>query len=174
MKCFYIVGGIKMEHIDQITNAAVNGNREELKILLDKEPSLLNAFNSDGWTPLHLACYFGQVDSAKLLLSLGADIHVKAKNPNENMPLHAAVANKQIHAVDLLLNNGADVNAKQSGGWTSLHEASLLGDERMVKLLIENGADIEIKKDDGKTPLEVGKEKQQETVVSLLTQYLHK
>lgn len=126
-----------MEYIDQITNAAVNGESEEIKALLNKEPSLLNAFNSDGWTPLHLACYFGQMDSAKLLLSLGADVHIKAKNSNENMPLHAAVANKQIQAVDLLLTKGANVNAKQSGGWTSLHEASLLGDENMIKLLIE-------------------------------------
>ncbi|SDC20156.1 Ankyrin repeat-containing protein [Priestia aryabhattai B8W22] len=90
-----------MGYIDQITNAAVKGKSEEIKALLNKEPSLLNAFNSDGWAPLPLACYFGQVDSAKLLLSLGADIHAKAKNPNDNMPLHAAVANKQIQAVDL-------------------------------------------------------------------------
>ena len=162
-----------MEYIDQITNAAVNGESEEIRDLLNKEPSLLNAFNSDGWTPLHLACYFGQVDSAKLLLSLGADLHAKAKNPNENMPLHAAVANKQIQAVDLLLTKGADVNAKQSGGWTSLHEASLLGDENMIKLLIEKGADIEIQKDDGKTPLEVAVEKKQDSAVHLLTQYLN-
>ncbi|MBU8851466.1 MULTISPECIES: ankyrin repeat domain-containing protein [Priestia] len=162
-----------MEYIDQITNAAVNGESEEIKALLNKEPSLLNAFNSDGWTPLHLACYFGQMDSAELLLSLGADIHIQAKNSNENMPLHAAVANKQIQAVDLLLTKGADVNAKQSGGWTSLHEASLLGDETMIKLLIEKGADIEIQKDDGKTPLEVAVEKKQDGAVHLLTQYFN-
>lgn len=162
-----------MEYIDQITNAAVNGESEEIKALLNKEPSLLNAFNSDGWTPLHLACYCGQVDSAKLLLSLGADIDAKAKNPNESMPLHAAVANKQIQAVDLLLTKGADVNAKQSGGWTSLHEASLLGDKNMIKLLIEKGADIKMQKDDGKTPLEIAIEKKQDSAVHLFTQYLN-
>jgi len=166
-----ILGGEKM--INQLTNAAVNGNNEEIKVLISRDPSLLNSFNSDGWTPLHLACYFGQVESARLLLSLGAEIHTKAKNLNKNMPLHAAVANKQIQAVILLLDNGADINAKQSGGWTSLHEASLLGDERMVNLLIKRGADIKMKKDDGKTPLEVGIEKKQDTVVHLLTQYLH-
>jgi len=68
-----------MEYIDQITNAAVNGESEEIKALLNKEPSLLNAFNSDGWTPLHLACYFGQVDSAKLLLSWGRILMLKLK-----------------------------------------------------------------------------------------------
>ncbi|WP_238159385.1 ankyrin repeat domain-containing protein [Priestia megaterium] len=63
--------------------------------------------------------------------------------------------------------------AAQSGGWTSLHEAALLGAEDIAKLLIENGAEIQVKKDDDQTPLDVAIEKGQEDVVNLLKTYVN-
>ncbi len=66
-----------------------------------------------------------------------ADIHIRAKNENENTPLQAAIANKQIELVAFLIEKGSDVNVIQSGGWTGLHEAALLGNEEIIVLLLK-------------------------------------
>ena len=50
----------------------------------------------------------------------------------------------------LLIEKGLDVNIMQSGGWTGLHEAALLGNEEIIMLLLKNGANKMIKKNDGK------------------------
>ena len=47
----------------------------------------------------------------------------------------------------------------QSGGWTGLHEAALLGNEEIIMLLLENGANKTIKKNDGKTAYDIALEK---------------
>ncbi|SDZ43165.1 ankyrin repeat domain-containing protein [Bacillus sp. 166amftsu] len=162
-----------MNQIEKITNAAMNGDMPTIQEILNENPDLVNTFSQDGWTPLHLASYFGKEEAARLLLSLGADIHARAKNSNENMPLHAAVANKQVKLVELLIKNGADINAKQSGGWTSLHEAALLGNTEIVELLIKEGANIQLRKDDEKTPLDIALEKEQSEVVNLIKQHIN-
>ena len=47
----------------------------------------------------------------------------------------------------------------QSGGWTGLHEAALLGNEEIIMLLLENGANKTLKKNDGKTAYNIALEK---------------
>ncbi|MEC2451111.1 ankyrin repeat domain-containing protein, partial [Bacillus thuringiensis] len=87
------------------------------------------------------------------------DIHSRAKNENENTPLQAAIANKQSELVAFLIEKGSDVNIMQSGGWTGLHEAALLGNEEIIMLLLKNGANKMIKKNDGKTAYDIALEK---------------
>src|SRR5437764_11627434 len=36
--------------------------------ILDDDPSLANAFASDGFTPLHLAAFFGKTESTRILV----------------------------------------------------------------------------------------------------------
>lgn len=92
-------------------------------------------------------------------LESSADIHIRAKNENENTPLQAAIANKQSELVAFLIEKGSEVNVMQSGGWTGLHEAALLGNEEIIMLLLENGANKTIKKNDGKTAYDIALEK---------------
>lgn len=151
--------GITMNPIVVITNAVMNGEQEMVVELINKDQNLVHSYTEDGWTLLHLAAYFGHKEIANLLLENGANLHVKAKNQNENTPLQAAIANKKIELATFLIKQGSDVNAVQSGGWTGLHEAALLGDEKIVTLLIQNGADKSIKKNDGKTAYDIALEK---------------
>ncbi|GGE63787.1 ankyrin repeat domain-containing protein [Priestia taiwanensis] len=146
----------------------MNGNTEVVKALLKEDCTLVHALSEDGWSALHLAAYFGHEETVKVLIEFGADVHLKAKNNNGNIPLHAAVANKQLTIVKLLLEHGTDVHTTQSGGWTSLHEAALLGATDIVQVLIDNGADVHKTKDDGKSALDVAIEKEQEAVIQLL------
>src|SRR5262245_45707308 len=75
------------------------------------EGAAINAYSEDGWTPLHLASFFGHPKVAELLLAHGADVGARSKNANGNTPLHAALAANQKFVAGLLIGNGADVNA---------------------------------------------------------------
>ena len=56
------------------------------------DSSAVARFSPDGWTPLHLAAFFGARNAALVLIGLGASLEVLAQNPTGNTPLHAAVA----------------------------------------------------------------------------------
>ncbi|MDA2164604.1 ankyrin repeat domain-containing protein [Bacillus cereus] len=158
-----------MEILQSITQAVISRNKEKVVEFIKTNPSAVNEFSEDGWTLLHLAAYFGQKKLASFLLESGADIHIRAKNENENTPLQAAIANKQIELVTFLIEKGSDVNVIQSGGWTGLHEAALLGNEEIIVLLLKNGANKMIEKNDGKTAYDIALEKGHEH----LLHYLH-
>jgi len=56
-----------------IFDAASVGRTERVAEWLDRDPGLLNAASSDGFSPLGLAAFFGHADTVKLLLARGAD-----------------------------------------------------------------------------------------------------
>jgi tetratricopeptide (TPR) repeat protein len=75
-----------------------------------------------GWTPLHFAVGFTNINVARYLIERGANVNAKS---NEGMtPLHLvapvmAVGGKLEYAM-LLIENGADISAKNSAGDTPL------------------------------------------------------
>jgi ankyrin repeat protein len=127
--------------LDLFTHCAA-GHTAEVLAALEKDPALMTAHSGDGWTPLHLAAFFGCKDLAEALLARGAEIESRSTNSMKNTPLHAATAGRRNEMVKLLLERGADANAMQEGGWTALHGASQNGDRDMVETLIAHGADI--------------------------------
>ena len=84
----------------------------------------VNAYSADGWTPLHLAAFFGHPKIAELLLAHDADVTARSRNPNGNTPLHAALAGNHKLVAGLLIGRGADVNAADATGWRPLHLAA--------------------------------------------------
>jgi ankyrin repeat protein len=154
--------------LDIFEAAAIPGQAGRGAALLEVDPSLANAFSSDGFTPLHLAAYFGQEAMAQMLLDRGADPNAVSRNPMTLRPLHSAAASAALAIVKLLLDRGAEVNAKQHGGWTALHAACSSGDRPMAGCLIAKGADPQAVSDHGKTPLSLAVEKGHDTVASWL------
>src|SRR5262245_49362969 len=133
--------------VEEIIEAATEGDATTIEALLARRPYLANRYDDDGWTPLHLAAYFGHCRVAKALLTHGADVNARSKNSLDNMPLHAAVAGWRKDLAALLLQHGADVNARQEGGWAARHEAADHGHLDLVRLLLEHGAHVNVRND---------------------------
>src|SRR5438067_3770661 len=53
--------------------ACAAGEIERAERLLADDPQAINAYSADGWTPLHLAAFFGHTKLAELLLGRDAD-----------------------------------------------------------------------------------------------------
>lgn len=66
-------------------------------------------------------------------------------------PLHLAVIFGKCDLVEKLTEEGAKVDSEDANGWTALHHAKALGDERMIKILVDKGA-LETKDALGGTP----------------------
>lgn len=135
---------------------------------VDDNRDLLDAHNNDGWTPLHLAAFFGHAGLVKELLDRGAYTESRSTNAMRNTPLHAATAGRKLDVMRLLLENGADAGAKQEGGWTALHAAAQNGDREMVELLIAHGANINERADNLQCPLDLALLKGHRDVAALL------
>jgi ankyrin repeat protein len=151
--------------------ACMAGARERVVELIGGEPELVKAYSHDGWTPLHLACFFGHPKLAETLIAHGAEVNARSDNKMQNNPLHAAAGGRSQDAVRVLLEHGADVNARQEGGWTALHAASQNGDAEMVRLLIAAGADVELRAANQQNALDLALSKGRQAVVELLDVY---
>ncbi|MDA1313768.1 MAG: ankyrin repeat domain-containing protein [Acidobacteria bacterium] len=139
--------------------AAALGKRGLVADLVDENPAAVAALSPDGFSPLHLACFFGHSLCAELLIQRAADVNAVAANPMAVAPLHSAAAGRHLDIVKLLLEKGADANAQQHGGWTALHSAARNGDGPLVDALVEAGADSAIKSSDGKTAADMAEQK---------------
>ena len=54
--------------------ACAAGEIERVERLLEPVGPARNAYSGDGWTPLHLAAFFGHAKIVELLLAHGADV----------------------------------------------------------------------------------------------------
>jgi uncharacterized protein len=151
-----------------IFSACAAGRTEAVFEQVDADPSLLAAHNPDGWTPLHLASFFGELEVAKGLLNRGAEVDSRSSNAMENTPLHAAAAGGNIEMLELLLGRGADANARQRGGWTALHAAAQSGNLRIAEVLLEHGAAADIRADNNQCPLDLALLNKREKAAELL------
>lgn len=141
-----------------VFEAAATGEAEALANLLEGDRGLVNARSPDGFTPLHLAAFFGRSLAVGVLMRFGADTDAEADNPTQVRPLHSAAASRDANIVKALLDGGPDVNAKQAGGFTALHAAALHGNEAMVAVLLDANADRSIPAGDGRDAAAMARE----------------
>lgn len=135
--------------------AAALGRVGRVEELVATSPDAVRAESADGFTALHLAAFFGQLEAAAVLLENGASADAVAGNASLVRPLHSAAAGGHAAIVGLLLERGADPDARQHGGFVPLHSAAGRGDEVSVRLLLERGADRDVRADDGRRPRDV-------------------
>jgi uncharacterized protein len=130
-----------------VFEAAALGRTDRLRELLDEDASRANAFGADGFHPLGLACFFGNVEAARLLLERDADVNALSRNDRiQTAAIHAAAASgakdeaTRYELVKLALDQGADPNLPQGGGFRAIDAARQNGDKRVEQLLLERGA----------------------------------
>ncbi len=124
--------------------------------------------SSDGWTPLHLAAFFGGRDAAAELVAAGADLNALSTNALRNTPLHAAVAGGHVELALFLIEAGADVNAADAGGHTPFHLAAEAGYVPIARALFQRGADAHAVDTEERTPLARAAAKGHTEIVDLI------
>ena len=141
-----------------VFDACALGDSARALSILDGEPELLCAHSHDGWTPLHLACFFGSRELVAGLLERGAPVTAISRNPTRNTPLHAALAGvAPVETVLRLIDKGADVNAVGGAGATPLHLGASRGNQVLVDLLLARGARSR-PMEDGQTPASIARD----------------
>jgi uncharacterized protein len=121
-----------------VFDAARKGNAKQMLALINLKHDTINAINQNGFTPLILACYYGQKEIVEILINEGADLE---KNSPEGTALLAAVYKGDIEIARLFLLHKANINTTNYEGTTPLMFAVMAGNIEMVKLLLNQGSD---------------------------------
>ncbi|CAH0724750.1 unnamed protein product, partial [Brenthis ino] len=129
-----IVKDPKANPVDHVLWAAENGELRILKELLSKQPGLVHARDSDGYTPLHRAAYSNHINVISYLLSVKAN--VGAKTEMGWTPLHSACNWNNYASAARLLAAGADPCALSDGDQSPLHLASAISHCKSTLLIL--------------------------------------
>lgn len=113
----------------------------------------INLKNKDGYTPLHLAAYFGQKRKAEVLIQAGANLNLQ--NKYGSTPLYCAAIRGHKEIVELLLAHGSDKEIRDNAGHSLIHR--LTYDHKLsteiFEVLLKSTKDVNIKNEEGSTPL---------------------
>ncbi|XP_055689252.1 85/88 kDa calcium-independent phospholipase A2 isoform X2 [Lutzomyia longipalpis] len=190
----------KIDHLDNNSSSvyhyAASTTKEIINILAAKDTVNMNHCNTDGYTPLHLACLADKPECVKALLLAGADVNISARNistvyskktehassvadlmqtnPNKLVTQDMKHGGTPLHwsssreIIEALIERGTDVNALNFDGRTALH--IMVGRNRLdcCVALLSHEAEIDLKDKDGKTPLHIAVEKKLVPIVQCL------
>ncbi|XP_052600728.1 ankyrin-3 isoform X13 [Peromyscus californicus insignis] len=130
---------------------------------------VVNRATESGFTPLHIAAHYGNINVATLLLNRAAAVDFTARN--DITPLHVASKRGNANMVKLLLDRGAKIDAKTRDGLTPLHCGARSGHEQVVEMLLDRAAPILSKTKNGLSPLHMATQGDHLNCVQLLLQH---
>lgn len=148
--------------------AAWQGHLTIAKLLAKQAGANIDGQTSDGRTALHLASHRGQYRVARILVELGADVHLA--DADGRMALHSAAEMGHTSTARLLVKHHAQVQAQTARGSTALHLAARHGHLPTVKMLVEQGADALAVDQDLHTPCHLAAEEGHSNIVKELQQ----
>jgi hypothetical protein len=148
-----------------VFNVARNGTTEHLLSIVKSNPKEINNINSDGYSPLILACYRGNNEVAKMLIENGADINYKSALGS---PLMACVVKNNNEIAKILISKGANVNITDANGMTAILYATMFKNYEITRLLVKNKADILAKDIRGNSALDYAILADDDTLIEIL------
>ena len=120
-----------------LTIASALGDADQVRAMLDANPSRITETRPDARRPLFAAAEFGRLDIVKLLLERGADpTWPDADDSARGAALHAAARAGNREMVELLLAHGADPNGFVDAGGNAVFAART---KAIRKLLMDHG-----------------------------------
>lgn len=138
-----------------LANAAMAGDVESIRLLLDHGADLDLPSGSYELTPVFWAAYMDRTDAMCELLGHGADPHQGTRD--FATLIYIASFNGHTETVRKLLDLGLDIRldiGRMSDGATPLHLAYWNNNQELVQLLLNAGADPDIPTTDGRRPRE--------------------
>jgi len=148
-----------------VFDVARNGTVSQAQLLLLKNDQAFNTINKQGYSPLTLACYRGNIEVVKIILKHKCNINA---NSDMGTPLMAAVVKGQEEIVKLLLESKADVNLPDANGTTPLIYATIFKHFTIIEMLLQQNADKTISDKNGKTAFEFETMNGDEKIINLL------
>ncbi|CAG0898343.1 unnamed protein product [Darwinula stevensoni] len=162
------------EYEEAILLAAENGDVDRLRVLIAENGSLVNIRDTDGYSPLHRACYSDKPEAVKGPIALSSSalvLRIPGSSSGSGKSCFASCLNRMkfvvctpymycliglFSLIQLLLENGASVNGATVDGWTPLHSASRWNAFRCLSLLLmQPGIDVNAHSKSGQTPLHI-------------------
>uniref|UniRef100_A0A8C9AD69 Ankyrin-1 n=1 Tax=Prolemur simus TaxID=1328070 RepID=A0A8C9AD69_PROSS len=157
--------------------AARNDDTRTAAVLLQNDPNP-DVLSKTGFTPLHIAAHYENLNVAQLLLNRGASVNftpqvtslagaltvwgrgwwnpgAAASSLDELTPLHCAARNGHVRISEILLDHGAPIQAKTKNGLSPIHMAAQGDHLDCVRLLLQYDAEIDDITLDHLTPLHV-------------------
>ncbi|MBR4748287.1 MAG: ankyrin repeat domain-containing protein [Abditibacteriota bacterium] len=131
--------------------AALAGNMEVLKLLIDKGMDVNCVLTDTGFTPIMTACCAGNSDIVKYLAEKGARLDMPSAKGT--YLIHEAAFRGNLELVIFFTDRQQDVNMPDSRGVTPLFHALDANQPGVVSWLLEHGADPRHKTMNGDTAL---------------------
>jgi len=153
------------EKVKSIFDLARTGTVAEVKDLMKQNPDIINQTNENGFSPLILACYKGNVEVAEFLMDHVKDVNYKSQ---EGTALAGLSVKYNKTLAEHLLRKNADPNIADATGTTPLFWAVKFGNKELTELLLKHKADKSIKDSQGMTPFEYALQTKNTEIINLL------
>lgn len=148
-----------------IFDLARTGTVAEVKDLMKQNPDIINQTNENGFSPLILACYKGNVEVAEFLMDHVKDVNYKSQ---EGTALAGLSVKYNKTLAEHLLRKNADPNIADATGTTPLFWAVKFGNKELTELLLKHKADKSLKDSQGMTPFEYALQTKNTEIINLL------
>lgn len=145
------------------------GYAEGVAWILNQDPTLLDALDSNQYSPLHHAVKENNTLVASFLLDRGADskmLHLK-----EWGPLHHAAYHGNRELIEMLVSHGCPIDRSDVCGFTALHVASANGELDSFMCLMTLGANAKLKNTEQKTAIDIAFEEDEQPILQFFKSF---
>ncbi|OAL20471.1 hypothetical protein AYO20_11491 [Fonsecaea nubica] len=155
--------------LDHALGRAALGEQNQIVSLLVTRGADVNATNSVGSTPLHLAAELGNIELCRILLDSGKISDLDVRNSEGQTAVFIAAWHARPDVLSLLFGANADIEVPEVEGWRPLHAA--YDSVPVTRLLLEYGAIVDSTTQKKETPLFVAIDRGYEDVSKELLGY---